>query len=74
MTVEIEPSHKNDTVNAHLPLLAKHELCFLPECTSGDVLVAVLLGLKKLLTFREAQASESNGNGETSSDPEHSLQ
>lgn len=60
--IEIEPSHENYAVDAHLPLLRQHLLRFGPESTDSDILVSVLLGLNKLLAFREANANETDSD------------
>lgn len=73
VTVEVEPRHEDDAVNAHLPLLLEHDLSLSPESTSRNTLLARLLGLNELLGFREADTDEADSNGKSGSDPEDSL-
>jgi hypothetical protein len=54
------PSHQEDAVNAHLPLLPKHLLRLTPKCAGVSGFLAGLLGFQELLGFWEAYANETN--------------
>lgn len=69
----VEPSHENDTVDAHLPLLTEHNLGLLPEVRSMATSLASLARLNEELRFREAHADQANSDGKPSCDPEDSL-
>jgi hypothetical protein len=57
------PSHQDDAVNAHLPLLPEHLLRLTPKCAGVTGFLAGLLGFEELFGFREAYANESNTDG-----------
>jgi len=71
--VEVEPGHEEDAVKTHAPLLLEHSLGLDPESTRCLSALASLLGLNELLGFRECDADETNGNGESSTNPEDGL-
>jgi hypothetical protein len=71
--VEVEPSHQNDTVNAHLPLLCKHPLRFSPEVNSRNILVAIFLSLEELFALRKANTDETDSNRDASCCPKYRL-
>lgn len=73
LPIEIEPGHENNAVNTQLPLLSKHCSGFFPECTSSNILMAILFGFYELLTLREEAADYSNRNRDPSSSPEYCL-
>ena len=74
MTVEVEPGHEDDTVDAKLPLLPKHNLSLTPEVTSTDVFMACLLSLEELLALGEANSESTNTDRDTSTCPEYNLE
>lgn len=69
----VEPSHENDTIDAHLPLLTEHNLSLLPEVRSMATSLASLARLNEKLRFREAHADQADSDRKSSSDPEDSL-
>ena len=71
--VEVEPSHQNDAVNTHLPLLRKHSLRFSPEINSRNILVAIFLSLEELLALRKANTDEADSNRDPSCCPKYRL-
>ena len=71
--VEVEPSHQNDAVNTHLPLLRKHSLRFFPEVNSLNILVAIFLSLEELLALRKANTDEADSNRDPSCCPKYRL-
>lgn len=56
------PSHENDTVNAHAPLLAQHAYCFTPKLACIHCSLASFLGFDEGLRLGEADANETNCN------------
>ena len=73
MTVEVEPGHENDAVDAEFPLLSKHHFRLSPKVTGTNIFVASFLGFEELLTFREADSESTNTDGDSSSCPENDL-
>jgi hypothetical protein len=54
------PSHQDDAVETHLPLLPEHLLRLTPKCARISGFLAGPLGFEELFGFREAYADESN--------------
>jgi hypothetical protein len=73
IALTVEPRHKNDAVDTHLPLLAKHDLGFPPECRRIGLCFAGLARLDELLGLGEEAADETNGDGNTSGNPKYRL-
>ena len=71
--VEVEPGHEEDAVNDHAPLALQHDLSLSPESARSRLRLALLLCIKELLGFGEANADKTNEDGETGTDPEDSL-
>jgi hypothetical protein len=58
--VSTYPGHENNTVDTHLPFLAQHLLCFLPENPSTGGFLAGLFGVEKLLGLGKTDSNETN--------------
>lgn len=74
LPVEIEPSHKNDAVNAHSPFLFDHASGVFRELFARGRFLATVFGVEELLGFGKADADETDADGDSGSDPENSLQ
>jgi hypothetical protein len=70
MTDQSYPGHENDAVDAHAPLFGEHLLRLLPERSRSRRASPRLLGLEELLRLWEADADQSNGDGDGCTSPE----